>query len=293
MQAGIAGALLLGAGAIAADTADLSSNPYQGIVDRNVFALKPLPPPAAPESDKPPVPKFSLTGITTILGNKRVLFKTIPVPGKGVDVTKEESYMLAEGQRQGEVEVTSIDEIRGIVKVIYAGTAMTLDFTNNAAKAVAVAAAPAGAGAAAVPGRGSAPGIAIPSRGTAGRFGAKQDGSDNERRPIRAGGGFGMGPGPMGMAPGQAGMGFGQTQTGMAAQQAPAVITPAEQEVLMEASRSLGGPPLPPTSLTPLIEAANQEAAAGGPSANGANPATRFAPPGPPGLPPMPGGRLY
>ena len=82
MLAGIAGALVLGAGAIAADTPDSSSNPYQGIVDRNVFALKPLPPPPEPPSDKPPTPEFYLTGITTILGNKLALIRTTPAPGK-------------------------------------------------------------------------------------------------------------------------------------------------------------------------------------------------------------------
>src|SRR5947208_16694459 len=46
-------------------------NPYQGIVDRNVFGLKPPPPPPAPpEPPKPPV-NITLTGITTVLGKKR------------------------------------------------------------------------------------------------------------------------------------------------------------------------------------------------------------------------------
>jgi hypothetical protein len=83
-------------------------------------------------------------------------------------------------------------------------------------------------------------------------------------------------------------------QTGMAAQQPPVVVTRDQQEVLMEAMREqkqqteIAMPPLPPTSLTPLIEAANQEAAARGPGANPAGPPTGFAPP----APPVPG-RLY
>jgi len=291
MLAGIAGALVLGAGAIAADTADTagsSSNPYQGIVDRNVFALKPPPPPPDPDSIKPPTPKISLTGITTILGNKRALFKSEPTPGKaGQPATKEESYMLAEGQRQGDVEVTSIDEIAGIVKLSYAGTPVTLDFTNNAAKAVAVAPPPP-AGAPGVPGLPPPPGITVPVRG-GGPSGLRQPGTPgNERRPIRTGGGLGM-------APGQMGMGVAQMQTGMAAQQAPA-ISRDQQEVLIEAMREQQQnnpalPPLPPTSLTPFIEAANQGAVPGAPSANPANPAAGFAPPGFP-APPAPG-RLY
>src|SRR5882762_4119031 len=57
------------------------TNPYQGIVDRNVFGLKPPPPPPDPEVNKPPPPKIILTGITTIFGNKRALMKA-PVAAK-------------------------------------------------------------------------------------------------------------------------------------------------------------------------------------------------------------------
>jgi len=52
-------------------TSDTPGNPYQGIVDRNVLGLKSPPPPPDPEANKPPPPKILLTGITTILGNKR------------------------------------------------------------------------------------------------------------------------------------------------------------------------------------------------------------------------------
>ena len=96
------GALVLGAGAIAADTADSPSNPYQGVVDRNVFALKPPPAPVDPDSIKPPLPQFYLTGIITF-GKPRALLRTSPGPAKGgKPVGKEESYILTEGQRQGE-----------------------------------------------------------------------------------------------------------------------------------------------------------------------------------------------
>src|SRR5436190_5650423 len=55
----------------AATTANADANPYHGIVDRNVFGLKPIPPPAPPpEQPKPPV-NITLTGITTLFGKKR------------------------------------------------------------------------------------------------------------------------------------------------------------------------------------------------------------------------------
>ncbi len=63
--------LCAGAQAIVADSA---ANPYQGIVDRNVFGLKPpLPPSKGPDTDKPPPSKITLTGITTIFHDKRAL----------------------------------------------------------------------------------------------------------------------------------------------------------------------------------------------------------------------------
>jgi len=284
MLAGIVGALVVGAGAIAADTPDSSANPYQGIVDRNVFALKPPPPPPDPESLKPPMPGFELTGITTIFGNghKRAMFKAIPKHGKGVDpAAKEKSYMLAEGQREGDVEVNRIDEVARTVTLTYDATVITIDFTNNAAKAVSVAAAPPPPRAPGVPGVLPPAGRGVQPPGGAPAGLRQPGGPGNDRRPIRSGNGLGV-------STGQPAMGVAPTQTGLAVQQQQPVLTREQQEVVMEAMREQGQndptmPPLPPTSLTPLIEAANQEgkAPAGGPVA----PAPGYAPPP---LPPGP-----
>src|SRR5882672_6816749 len=89
--------LLLCAGGSA--TGADSANPYQGIVDRNVFGLKPPPAPPRPEDNKPPLPPIILTGITTILGNKRALMN-MQMPGK-----PPQSFILTEGQRDGDIEV--------------------------------------------------------------------------------------------------------------------------------------------------------------------------------------------
>ena len=105
-----------------------SGNPYQGIVDRNVFGLKPPPPPGKPEEKKIDLPPITLTGITTILGNKRALMNLQP-PGKPV-----QSFILAEGQRDGELEVLEIDEKAGSVKVSQSGTIVPLTFEKNGAK---------------------------------------------------------------------------------------------------------------------------------------------------------------
>src|SRR5690242_1103292 len=87
-----------------------SNNRYESITDRNVFGLKPPPPPPDPEAAKAPPVKITLTGITTIIG-KRALLKTPPPPSKPGETSKgEQSYILAEGQREGDIEVLEIDE---------------------------------------------------------------------------------------------------------------------------------------------------------------------------------------
>ena len=105
-----------------------SENPYQGIVDRNVFGLKPPPPPPSPEEKKVDLPPITLTGITTILGNKRALMN-LQRPGKPV-----QSFILSEGQRDGDIEVLEIDEKAGSVKISQSGTIVPLSFEKNGAK---------------------------------------------------------------------------------------------------------------------------------------------------------------
>jgi hypothetical protein len=112
---------------------DASINQYQNISDRNVFGLRP--PPAQLPATNPPaaLPKITLTGITTILGNKRALMKVAPTGLKPGD-PKELSMILTEGQREGDIEVLQIDENRGSVKVNNSGTEMLLTFEKDGAK---------------------------------------------------------------------------------------------------------------------------------------------------------------
>jgi hypothetical protein len=128
---------------MASASAANSANPYQSIVDRNVFALKPPPPPPDPALlNKPPPGKITLTGITTILGNKRALLK-VAVPAKPPQPAKDDSYILAEGQRDGTVEILAIDEKAGSVKVNNAGDIVVLTFEKDGAKPNPAAHAPA------------------------------------------------------------------------------------------------------------------------------------------------------
>jgi hypothetical protein len=128
----VAGALALCAAANAL-AVEASDNPYQSIVVRNVFGLKDPPPPPKPEDNKPPPPKITLPGITTILGNKRALMKVMIPPKPGVK-PEAQSFILAAGQRDGEIEVLEIDEKAGTVKVNNFGTVTNLSFENNGVK---------------------------------------------------------------------------------------------------------------------------------------------------------------
>ena len=108
-----------------------SGSPYQGIVDRNVFGLKPPPPPTPPEDqNKVPPPNIKLQGITTLLGNKRALMKVM-MPAKPGVKAEEQSFILAQGQRDGDIEVLEIDDKAGTVKVNNFGTITNLSFKNN------------------------------------------------------------------------------------------------------------------------------------------------------------------
>lgn len=142
----LAGASLL-TGSTFADT----DNPYAGIVDRNVFQLRPpvLVPP--PTNMPPPAPtsKLTLTGITTIFGKPRAMF-TAQGTGKPQDAGREEHYSLTVGQRAEGIEVLSIDPKKGVVRLKNNGVVETLDFINNGAKLIA-SAAPAGRGPAPAP----------------------------------------------------------------------------------------------------------------------------------------------
>jgi hypothetical protein len=125
-------ALLLSGGARAASSAPSSGQPYDGIVDRNVFNLHAPPPPVNPADlvQHTPPPKITFTGITTILG-KKLAFLTIPAAKPG---SLPESMALAEGQAQNDVEVKQIDEKAGVVKVVNHGEPQTLDFDHDGTK---------------------------------------------------------------------------------------------------------------------------------------------------------------
>ncbi len=116
-----------------------SGNPFQKIVDRNVFGLKPPPPPPSTEPPKAPAPKITLTGTMTWKGKKKAFLKTPPPPVKPGEQPKgEQYYIVEEGGQDREMEVLEIDEKAGTVKVKYAGSEpISLNYTDNGAKPIA------------------------------------------------------------------------------------------------------------------------------------------------------------
>jgi hypothetical protein len=112
---------------------DVPQNRYQNIVERNLFGLKDLPKAESPSPPSAPPPRITLTGITTILGNKLAIM-TAMVPAKPGEPAKELPLMLAEGQRDGNIEVLGIDEKSRSVRVNDFGEVTTLTFEKNGPK---------------------------------------------------------------------------------------------------------------------------------------------------------------
>jgi hypothetical protein len=213
---------LLSASAIAVTPASAptgTDSPYDAIVERNVFNLHAPPPPVNPADliKKTPPPKITLTGITTILGQKKTFLTTPPLkPG-----TPPESVMLAEGQAINDIEVKRIDEKAGVVEVINHGEAQTLDFEHDGAKISGAPAMPVNPQPMSMPPPAPPPAniSTLPTPGT-------------NIRPLRslaprsgANNGFNNGFGGGGMSPN------GNAQ----AQQSP--MTPEEQVLVIEAQR--------------------------------------------------------
>lgn len=107
---------------------DTKVNPYEAIIERNPFGLKPPPPPAPPEDPStkaPPAPPATVevTGITSILSSKRALLEIVPGPGKPMI-----KPILSEGERVDSIEVVSINVEKNEVVVKNGGVITNLTF---------------------------------------------------------------------------------------------------------------------------------------------------------------------
>lgn len=132
-----------------ARTTDDAVNPYQVVVERNVFGLKPAPRPEDVVQPPPPTPplQVKLQGITEgLLGGKRqVLMKIMEPPAKPGEPAKERAVIMDEGEARGNIEVLAIDPVARSVKLNNNGTVTNLllaDFIMRVTAPPAAAPAP-------------------------------------------------------------------------------------------------------------------------------------------------------
>jgi hypothetical protein len=131
--------VLVVAGAVYSSHAVTSDDRYNTIVERNVFRLtSPPPPPAAPETNEALDRNIELSGIQIVNGRKKAFFVV-----KAKNAKEGPQYVsLGEGERKESLEVQTILDNSGEVKILNAGNPMVLSFTNNGVK-VAPGSAPA------------------------------------------------------------------------------------------------------------------------------------------------------
>lgn len=235
--------------------ADARVNPYESIVERNPFALKPPPPPAPPEDPSaktPPVPPATveLTGITSILKSKKALLEIIPGPGKPTL-----KQIMSEGERIESVEVVSINIEKNEVTIKNGAlvTNLTFKVAKSTDKPAGVPGVPPPAPG--VPGLPGLPGVPPPaSAGLQGSgqpaYGGNQDAAGG--RGVQVGGGAPSGDGFRSIPSRGIRSNAVQPQQQMTAEQS--VFDIERNRVINEQVSQNTGikfPPLPPTPLNP------------------------------------------
>jgi hypothetical protein len=127
--------------AAAAEAPDRPDELYQSIPERNPFGLRQATQPQKPQEQPAELPRVKLTGITTILGNKRAVLEVrspAAKPGQpGVQGQPAgqpptgESLILSEGQREGNIEMLQINEEAGTVRIVNSGQPVTITFEEE------------------------------------------------------------------------------------------------------------------------------------------------------------------
>jgi hypothetical protein len=240
-------------------------NPYSSIVERNVFALVPIPVhnPADDAPPPPPPPKITPNGIMNVFGKLQAMF-VAKAPDKPGQPGKDQSYVLCAGERQDDIEVVKIDEANAVITFNNHGTIQDLPLV--AANASSGSAPPAG-------GPGGPAGIPRPAT----PFGMTPGGGPS---PIGFGGRFGRNRpavNPPDASPSPTMPSFGGGTPANTGQNSQEQVTPEAQILMMEAQRAKmldeqnpAAAIIPPTPITKQVT--GEEDANGNPS----------APPGPP-----------
>ncbi len=147
MKSGTITALLGGAivaGFILGAFAEVKENPYEVIIARNPFGLRPIPivePPKPPEPPPPPPLEIKLTGITTLGGPPRVFLEFKDPQTQKVD---RPSPMSEGDPYKDNITIVSIDAENQVVKIKVGETVRALDFDHDGIKAGGVGGAIAG-----------------------------------------------------------------------------------------------------------------------------------------------------
>jgi hypothetical protein len=255
--------------------ADTKTNPYDSIVDRNPFGLKP-PPPPDPDAGKPPPPPpaplatVEVTGITSILSSKRALLEIVPGPGKPML-----KPILAEGERIESVEVVSINVEKN--EVVVKNGNITTNLTFKVAKASGPPPPPAGGVPGAIPAAHPAAAVPQPAQtsynqnlGGSGRNNVMMAGGTSAAAPTAGTPGYGAansaatssGANTPTLSGGTTDGGFRSIPSrkilsNTATPQGVPQMSPEEQVIQIEKNEMLNRqsgrnlPPLPPTPLNP------------------------------------------
>lgn len=251
----LAGGMALNAGLRAASPASannpLPDNPYATVAVRNIFGLNP--PAAAIDTNAllvASLPKITPTGIMSVFGYSQVLFKVAAAAAKAGQPAKEEFYILSQGQRQDDIEVTKIDEKKSLVTFNNHGFTQELPLANAPASG--------GAPASSSPGPGN-PGMVPRPPGGGGnngpggftQFGAGSGGNNGGMGNNAPGSNGNAGNGANG------GMNFGGSTQGRTYQPEASTMTPGQTIDMIEVQRlkylAEGNPMsklLPPTQHT-------------------------------------------
>ncbi|MEO5801967.1 MAG: hypothetical protein ABIR24_00435 [Verrucomicrobiota bacterium] len=112
-------------------------NRYDTIIDRNIFRLNPIPPTLPPTNTNPELTReVKLSGISNIGGNKKAW---LIVPAKPGSKDLPLYLNLSEGEGADFLEVVSISEEDGTVKILHSKNPMTLSLKNDSLKPAPVA----------------------------------------------------------------------------------------------------------------------------------------------------------
>jgi hypothetical protein len=248
------------------NSASSTDGPYRAIVDRNVFDLRAVPPVTTPPGPETPPPNVKLIGLMSISGHPQGVFSVQdPTPGK-----QPVSYILADDQRQGTLEVKSINMDGKSARVQIGESIVLLKLEDPKAP---TGPAPAAAGAlAAGPGqRTFVPGGRPGGRGA---FPLPAPGLSAPGQPAPAGG-----PPSASYSPdnGNGGLPTRPVRTDAASQQ---TMTPEQQVMNLEQTREQylqNGDPraaiLPPSPITAAMQASQNggDPTSGGTSGTGAS----------------------